>query len=69
MTFNGWATGMYDTGLKKNVYLITTEGTDANEGWAFVGMWLSAMGQPTQVDGVIYEGAAPRMEWPEPPAD
>ena len=61
-------TGMYDTGLKKNVYLITTEGTDAYEGWAFVGMWLSAMdGQPTQVNGIIYQGAAPPMEWPELP--
>jgi hypothetical protein len=63
-------TGVWDLGLEKAVFLITTEGTDAYEGWAFVGTWLDAMdGQLAQVSSVIYRGRAPWMGMPEPTAD
>ena len=37
-------------------------GTEAYEGWAFVGAWLDPMnGEPARVRGVIAEGEAPDL--------
>jgi hypothetical protein len=48
---------------------IVLEGTEAYEGWA-VWAWTSAPegwqeGTPGDLEGVIYEGTAPRLEWVE----
>ena len=53
--------------------LATLEGTQAYEGLAAL-LWITLPagwdGQgPGTVEGVIYEGSAPRLEWPEPPAE
>ena len=43
-------------------------GTEAYEGWAFVGAWLDPMnGEPAQVGGVIYQGLAPDLDELRPP--
>jgi hypothetical protein len=39
--------------------VFTLPGTAAYEGWAFVGAWSDPLtGEPTRVNGVIYEGRA-----------
>jgi hypothetical protein len=43
------------------------QGTEAYEGWAFVGEWWDPMnGEPAQVGGVIYRGLAPHIDEPRP---
>jgi len=48
----------------------TLEGTEAYEGLAFVLYETTPEGwdetSPQTFEGVIYEGSAPRLEWPEP---
>ena len=50
--------------------IATLEGTDAYEGWAVVAWVMTPEGwydgKPQAVEGVIYEGSAPRLAWPEP---
>jgi len=39
------------------------QGTEAYEGWAFVGAWLDPMnGEPAEVGGVIYQVLAPDLD-------
>jgi hypothetical protein len=61
--------GTFEATTAKAAFLVTTEGTDAYEGWSFVAVFLDPLnGEPASVSGVIYEGSAPRMEWPTPAA-
>jgi hypothetical protein len=49
------------------VMIWTLEGTGAYEGWAFVyTVNEPGTGEYNPTHGYIYEGSAPRMEWPEP---
>jgi hypothetical protein len=51
--------------------IMTLEGTEAYEGLAAVLWETTPKGwdgvSPQEVEGVIYEGSAPRLEWPAPP--
>ena len=56
-----------DEDLDAWVMIWTLEGTGDYEGWAFVYTTTEpGTGEYLPLHGYIYEGAAPRMEWPEP---
>ena len=56
--------GQWNEGLGKYLLVFSLEGTDTYEGWAFVGTYLDAGGDPqASVEGRVYLGDAPRMEW------
>ena len=48
---------------------VALEGTEAYEGWV-VFAWVTTpegwQGGSLELEGVIYQGSAPRLEWPEP---